>query len=75
MIGFFVGCILCWPGGFLCGGMFVAWRHRIRTPKHEHAFGAWENSQINYDDGTSASAQRRYCITCNFKEVRRCVDE
>lgn len=60
--------------GFFAGGSFVFWRKRHRVPKHRHDWGEWEDSTISYPRDRTASAQRRRCITCKFKEVRRVID-
>jgi hypothetical protein len=62
--------------GFLAGVIVTAWRARTIMPKHVHAFDAWEDSTINYlNTERTVSAQRRRCITCNFKEVRQVIDD
>lgn len=60
-----VGCwLIAFTGGYITG-------RRSRLSKHEHIWDAWENSKIDYQDGRSVSAQRRYCLSCGFKEVRK----
>jgi hypothetical protein len=64
VIGLAIGWVLSW--------ILTAYRRRSRAPKHQHAYGAWEDSTLDDAYGKkSTPVQQRWCISCNFKDVRR----
>ncbi|ALF00631.1 hypothetical protein SEA_IPHANE7_121 [Mycobacterium phage IPhane7] len=66
-LGIFIGAL----SGSLSTSFLTARRNRNRAPRHEHVWGEWEDCRITPHNSQPESGQRRRCVTCNYKEVRK----
>ncbi len=61
---------------FGTGMLWEKYKARTRAPKHEHLFDQWEDTTIQLKDTNNrvvqtVSGQKRLCLGCGYKDVRK----